>query len=405
VGRPVIRKVRWTDLPLGAVVVEGPPLFHAMIPELAGYPVITERLRAELFRRYQLGAQAAVTIVDPSYEIEPIDFRLLDQEARRLVGGLAPLVDLKKRSRQGLLTRPDARAGLSTVSRWEEGPYTLVKSWARSVSSVIRDPSDFGSALWGDRGPATVGDAVGGLLTGRLPSPSRNPTAIDLGVDVSYSMTVTGKADLALEELTQVVGPLVGRWGASDWRVWAFAETAVRDTERRPPGTETRLAPFLRRVLDSHRDGTAHLCVVITDGRCQDAPEALRLLERLADRGIDYLQLILLDDDDGRQYTVGSDQGRDDVVTDETLKEGQEVLTRTDAEWEAFQTEALAQVTDLAEAAHGAQVVLTWTPVFRVVTLDVYERFVSASLVPGTTTPEFPGRTEPPKFRRPSAWP
>ncbi len=51
--RASIRRAHWSELPLGSVIVDWPTLHNASIPELAQYPVITQRLRAELANRYQ----------------------------------------------------------------------------------------------------------------------------------------------------------------------------------------------------------------------------------------------------------------------------------------------------------------------------------------------------------------
>lgn len=384
-GQPLIRRVRWTDIPLGCVVLEGPRLYHGMVPELIGYPLITERLRADLLRRYQLGPQTLVTIADPSFELQTVDFGQLQQEARRWIDGLPPLDALKAQSRREVLARPDARQGLALVPRWEETPYTLTKDWVRSVSAVVRDHGGFGGSWLGDQGPfESLGATVGRLLAGSLPRLPQVPADLDIGIDVSYSMVVAGKAEQVQTDLGQILTPLVQRLGVTTWRLWNFSETVSAWPLAAPQPRETRFAPLLRRLLDQDRPEVPHLCVVVTDGQCRDRPETLRLLERFARQGIEYLQLVLLGDDDGRRYVEGADgRARDGVVAEVDLEEGHRVVTRTDEEWQVYQSEELAQITDLAEAAHGSQLVVTWSPLFRVVALDVYERYLGKILLSG----------------------
>lgn len=367
----LIRRVPWTQLPLGCVVLEGPSLWHGMVGELAAYPVLTRTLRDQLWARYQLGP-VPVTIVDPDPGLERLDFRGLERRARTWLAGLADLATLKDEARNELRAHPQVREGLATLGRWDEGPYTLTKDWARSVTQVVKDHEPFGASFGP---PGSVAETLAALVGQTGPFPRLGRIEVDVGIDVSRSMTVSGKADFACREALSLLQPILNRWGAGTWRFWTFAEVAVPADRPRPPAGETKFAPFLRRVLEHDQPGTAHLGLLITDGRCTDRAESLRLLERFARQGIDYLQLILLYEEDLRTL-VNTSHGVDGVVVDGEFDEAL-AYTRTVDEWEAAQADELRQVTDLAEAARGGQLVITWNPLFRLVTLDVWERYLA----------------------------
>lgn len=395
----IVRKVPWARVPLGAVIVDWPSLHNAGIPELLEYPIVTERLRSLLGAKYQFLARTVVTVVDPAGALEAddlsaIDFMSMADDARGLIRGVPAIAARKRLARERPLLFPDAKGELIRSTKYEGGPYTLVKNWMRSTSGIVRDSRDFGGDIWGPV-PETVGAALGKMLAGELPWIRKGSSSVDIGIDVSRSMAETGKASFALGELLDIASAFAADLGFSVWRVWLVSDRAVPcDWGRtRPESTgdldsllarsrlapgETRFAPFFRMVLDQPAAHDKRLCVLLTDGACQDRAESLRMLERLAAAGIEYVQLLLFRDEENRTAVAGAtgDMALDGIVLDKDIQGPVSRIVRTDAELRDYCERELSDATDLAEAARGGQLVLTWYDLLELVTIDVYERFL-----------------------------
>jgi hypothetical protein len=396
-----LRRCPWEKLPLGSVVVEWPTIHNAFIPELMSYPLITERLRSTLFAKYQFLAGRTVTIADPSLALDESAVSRALLEARRILDGLPAAADLKRKLRSAFLGRPDAREGLASCARYESGPYALVKDWMRSIGGILRDGEEFGTRL--GCAPAageSLGTVLGRLLAGGLRAlPSASSSIVDVGIDLSFSMTASGKAELAWRALAEMVPPLAKRLGTSLWRLWLVAGRASeidwsRYDPEDPPAMERLMAthrlkpeetmfePFFSELLHSGPVPERRLCLLVTDGACQDRGAALRSLERLGEEGIEYVQLLLHEDGEYRESVETGDghRGKDGVILETDIEESDRVLRRSDEELEAYCAERLREATDLAEAARGGQLVLTWYPLFGSVALDVYERYLGKLL-------------------------
>jgi hypothetical protein len=405
-----VRRVPWAQVPLGAVIIDWPRLHNAWIPELLDYPVITARLRSYLGDKYQFLSRTAVTIADPTSVLEPTDFGTTDfksmaEDARRVVEGI-PAVNARKRAARGrILSLPDAKEGILRSTKYEDGPFTLTKDRMKSTSGIIRDGRDFGEEHWG---PAqslereTVGTMLGKMLSGELPRIASGSTSVDIGIDVSRSMTETGKAALALGELLDLASTLARDLGFSVWRVWLVSDRVVPcdwgvyRKEQLPPldsllsrsrivPGETRFAPFFRKVLDQGGASGTRLCILLTDGAYQDRAESLRLLERVGNAGIDYLQLLLFRDEENRNAVIGAegDIALDGIVLEKDIGANNSLLIRTDEELSEYCLRELADATDLAEAARGGQLVINWYDLLELVTIDVYDRFIGKDFTKG----------------------
>jgi len=400
-----LRRCPWEKLPLGSVVVEWPTLHNAFIPELMSYPLITENLRSALFAKYQFLAGRTVTIADPSLGLDEGAVSRALLEARRIFDGLPAAAALKRKLRSSLLGMPGAREGLASSARYESGPYVLVKDWMRSIAGILRDRDEFGAGLGRGLGCAPsagedLGSVLGRLLAGGLRAlPSASSSIVDVGIDLSFSMTASGKAELAWRALAELVPPLARRLGTSRWRLWLVAGKASevdwsRYDPEDPPAMErlmakhklepeeTKFEPFFGELLHSGPVPERRLCILVTDGACQDRGAALRSLERLADEGIEYVQLILHEDGEYRDSVETGDGRRvkDGVIPEDEIGESDRVVRRSDEELEAYCAERLREATDLAEAARGGQLVLTWYPLFGTVALDLYERYLGKLL-------------------------
>ncbi len=397
-GLQGIRLVRWEELPLGSVILEWPSLHNASIPELLGYPLITEALRSELFRRCQFLKGRTVKIVDPSLGLDEGGARRFYREAGRLKDSLAAVNELKAGILSRALNLPEAREGLSQQSLRDSSPYILVKDWMRSLSGSLREGGVFCPRIWSPGiEKASLGELIGGLVSGAFPFlPGKDSSQVDVGIDLSYSMTHSGKSGFAFSAFAEIIPALALRLGTSRWRLWGLGEDARPLSLERflggPEGlsglvpergdSQTRFAPFFRKAYGPDVAEGSRLCIIITDGLCQDKAESLRILEKLKQEGIEYLQLILLCDEEHRMavQSSGPDRSRDGFLTEGELGAGDVEIRRSDEELGAYCTERLREATDLAEAAHGGQLVLSWYPLLSFLTVDVYERYLGTLL-------------------------
>ena len=405
-----IRSCPWERLPLGSVILGWPEIHNATIPELAAYPLVTERLRAELFRKYQFLAGRSVVIADPSLGLDEARLSRARLDARRFLDGKGAATALKQELRSRFLGHAEVREGLASCGRYDGAPYALVKDWMRSVSAMVRDSSGFGTGIWDEGEPGEdLGAVLGRLLAGAVPRlPDARSSSVDIAIDVSFSMKASGKAALAWSTLAGIVGPLAHRLGTSTWRLWLIADKArqiewsLHDPDEpgaidrlmsatRLSADETRFCPFLEEMLKTAPGPEHRLVIVVTDGDCQDQGASLRALEKLGTEGIDYLQLVLHADAEYRS-SVESGKGKDGVVLENELGEGEKVRLRSDSELADYCAGRLRSVTDLAEAARGGQLVLTWYPLFGALALDVYERYLGQVIMaappvrPGSST-------------------
>jgi hypothetical protein len=390
-----IRRCLWEKLPLGSVVIDWPAIHGASIPELTAYPLVTERLRSILFSKYKFLEGRTVTIADPSLGLDEPAVSRATLEARRILDGLPAITALKRALRSRLFAKPDAREGLASIGRYDSGPYALVKDWMRSVAGIVRDDEDFGSRLGSAPGEG-LGTVLGRLLAGSLRAlPSASSSIADIGIDVSFSMTASGKAELAWRALAEMIPPLAHRLGTSRWRLWLVAGRASevdwsRYDREDPPAMEglmakhrlipeeTKFEPFFRELLLSEPVAGRRLCLLVTDGACQDRAAALRSAERLGREGIEFVQLVLHADGEYRESVEAEDDRRfkDGVILESDIAESDRVRARSDEELAAYCAERLREATDIAEAARGGQLILTWYPVFGLVALDLYERYL-----------------------------
>jgi hypothetical protein len=370
----------------------------ASIPELLDYPVITERLRDALSRRYQFLLSRTVTIADPSVGVEPHDIRAAAREGQQLARALEAGAVLKQRTRQELLAGAGVRKGLQEQMSYEGSPYMLHRDWARSVTEALSDDAPFGIGVWGATGPSAV-DLAARMLTGELPRLSRTAVTLDIGFDISRSMMLDDRGGYAYTRARRILTEIRGHLNVVNWRLWMISDdtTLAARSERgyseEPLATvmnragvrsgETRFAPFFRTMLSSRPDNGSHLCILLTDGECSDRPETLRYAERLARSGSEYLQIVLHRDDDYREYVrrASGVRGVDNIMDQSDLADGDLLHVRSDEELRAAVHAELQKVTDIAEAAHGGQIVLTYFPLFELMAIDVYERYLGKVLL------------------------
>lgn len=393
-----IRSVSWSRLPLGCIILQWPQMAGAQIPELLDYPVITERLRQHLGRTYHFLQRRSVVIADPDSGLEPQDIRTALRDTLQLQSALRGARSFQEELRGTLLSQPDAREGLREQTRFDGSPYSITRSIARSTTQILRDTEPFGNGIWPtDSAPQSVTERTIAMLKGEAPALAASALTIDIGVDVSRSMIMDERGPFAYNQATAVLRRLAGLFPTLRWRLWAISDAAVciagggKDAKSGigipesldaalqshsiRPG-ETHFAPYLRAVLNAAPPKGRHVSLLVTDGECSDRQETLRCAERLRSSGTGYLQLVLHRDNDHRTYVLSRSGVRptDNIRGVNELEAGEELVTRSDEETRREAERELQKITDIAEAARGEQLVITWFPLFSLVTLDVYQQ-------------------------------
>jgi hypothetical protein len=273
--------------------------------------VITERLLDHLSRNYQFLLSRSVTIADPSAGLEIPHIRGAIEEGKQLATALAGGKSLKADLLRDVAQRGDARDGITGQMGFEDSPYVITKNWARSVSELLRDRTPFGGSAWPQAAHhSSAADIAAGILQGDVPPLSASTMTLDIGFDVSRSMTIDGRADYAYGRAIELLEQLQSLFTTLSWRLW------------------------------------------------------------------------LVSDDDYNRYVDRGDGERPvNEVTDPRDPADIDVLiTRSEEEIREVADRELQKVTDIAEAAHGAQLILTYFPLFALVTIDVYERYLGLLL-------------------------
>jgi hypothetical protein len=395
-----IRRVSWEQIPLGSIILEWPIILNASIPELLDYAYCHCSITQCPISKVSIDGWHSVTIADPSLELEKVNVSTSLKQAKVIKDGLHQIQQFKSASKELWMNDSNVKDGLLGLAKYENSAFSLRKSWLKSISSVIRDDEKFGSSIWGPEGKQeSLGTVLGQLLTGAIPDPYQYPAVLELGIDVSYSMFSNKKAHFAYRYSLELIAQLHRYFPISQFRVSLLSEKAYLTKELiiqrdgkdsldsmlnrlsiKPAGTQ--FAPFFRQVSQRARESLiSHqntLVILITDGVCEDQASALRTAELFAKEGIDYLQLVLHMDEEYREIirTPHANQSLDGFRIAEDLREDEEEYRLNDDELETKCYENLQRITDIAEAAQGNQLILTYYPLFKYLSIDVYEQYL-----------------------------
>lgn len=390
-----IRRVRWENLPIGSIILEWTQIHGASIPELIEYPVITARLRTQLQNRYQFLTNTKVTIADPDSGIGQGRVIKASRDAMIMKTVLPEMEGFRQGLRRQWMAEPEMRQGLSLIGDYDKSPYMLTKNWARSIGSVVRDDECFGSVIWGpELVQEPVGTVIAKLLSSEIFLPEQSETAVHLGLDVSFSMTHSGKTEFIYKNLLDILAVTAGKLKTSTWNLWLLSDSVTQGNwqyalekdgnleamlkRQNTVAGNTYFSPFFKKVLERKNQFRKNLCILITDGICQDRPAALRAAEKMAENDIDYLQLVLHQDEEYRDglFSDHSENITDGLIPEELITDTDTKFTRTDDDLKAYCNDRIRDITDIAEAARGGQLILTWYPLFSYLALDVYGRWL-----------------------------
>ena len=374
-----LRRVPWGNLPLGAVIVDGPLVSGSLPYELRGFPLVNRGLRDELYRKYHFRDEHLVTIADVAdtaaagrlaRDVEELDRRL------RAAEPLKQSVTEQWR-RWGI----DPLAGAFTSPRVTEAT-RLVKDHYNSFSVNTARPGFIPSLLRSESATdISLAQIVSGLLQGERFIPNDIPVTLHLALDVSFSMKDRGRLSHGQAAVNQLAKRIPAIMRGTAIKGYQYSDEVRRVdppvTGTAIPNEGTQQAPLIRRVLKHMDRGRHNKLILVTDGEPGDLAETLRTAEKAREAGLDYLQILLHTDDDLRhqvQSRPGEFTVRDNMIDGE-VPEGriialseEQIHEKTEGRFNTF--------TRIAEVAGGNQVVLTEFSALGLVTVELYDRYM-----------------------------
>lgn len=378
-----ISVVRWPHIPPGSVILSGLTVNGAMPPELADFPTLTEPIVDELTRRYQLNAGRKLVVATPTTRLRGVHLAKELRTLKRQLESLRQLVGDFHTERQKLLQELEASSGGAFDGHLWESPFTerarLVKdqynSFTVSLGRGALVPTLLDSIWTG----LTLGEVLAGTLRDRRFLPDDPALTVHLVLDCSNSMKLHEKSTIAVQAINRLADAIGELFVNADVRRYVFSDTAKRVsgaiTGREVSRRETSYAAAFKRVLHFRAPGRNKLFLV-TDGEPTDLPQALRMADLIAKHKVDYTQILLHSDgelNDSRRVPDGSVVAIDGVIEGE-LPAGAQPLTA--AEIARLREERFDRFTRVAEHAGGNQVVLTLYRALRLVSLELYDRYV-----------------------------
>lgn len=375
--------VRWPNIPPGSVVLSGFTLNGAVPPELAQMPALTAPLIEDLVQRYRLNPGRRIIIARPSNRLRGVHLSKELRTLRTQLDHLRSLVGEFHTERQKLLSELDPDHTVAGDDRLWTTPLTeterLVKDQYNSFTVRIAPDAQIPSFL----DQVWTGLSLGEMLLGSINQKGLMPDDPDVTVhvvlDCSNSMRVHDKNQIAVNAVNRLADGLAGLFANATIKRYVFSDTARRVdgplTGREVRPGETSYAAAFKKVLHFRAAGRNKV-FLITDGIPTDHAQSVRAADLLARQKVDYTQILLHSDgelEDSLSVPDGSVDALDGVIEGD-IPSGATKLTA--AEVEQFRTTRFERFTEIAEHAGGNQVVLTVYRALRLISLELYDRYV-----------------------------
>ena len=399
------RRVPWEELQPGMIVLGGVSINGALPFELIRHPVLTHSLIAELHHKYRfLQGKAVLVTSDSGPQGTMSDF--IAEEQRRFGAfqyirseyyqeKTALMRNLLENSMEDSSLLNDrileALAAKSLVETPVVAADTLIldsfSSFQVPFDSLPEDyllPSLFGRPDL----QLTIEELLNGRLFESLKLPADEKITLHLMVDYSFSMERNGKLKVAMDTANYLYKKLPQILPGTEVRLYAFSSATTRVTfpltGREIDREDTYFARFMKAVLRESDRGPfdhadRHAVMVFTDGEPTDVTEALRAAERLKTRGIDYTHIVFDFNDQISEIALERKDGvrvTDGYVDASDLPDSQAVRELTPAELEERRRSMYEVFTALATAAGGNQIVLKVYEFLKLLSVEVYDRYL-----------------------------
>jgi hypothetical protein len=380
-----VRKIAWSALRPGMVLLSEIRINDAVPFELRGFPVITRELYAEVTSRYRLLPSREVLVALPRRYDDAGRMVLSLREAAAQADAVNRLRGGFFAARDGLVTELCLPAGAETPiigTSAVDAPRLVMDQW-NSLGAAFTLPEDEREipSFFRRRGlEVTLADILAGKVDTMFRFPRDETVMVHLVVDFSLSMHNRGRIALVVDALGFFLGSLAGLLKNSRFLFYLFSDECKPVRFPFPmdaiPARETNYASFAKKVLHQRDKTVRNKVLLFTDGRPGDESAARELLGLFRKNQIDYTQIVFNLSEEFDEL-VDDDQGRIEVV-DNIAVNGQELKTRrtTPEEREKLWTETMDCFTALARAAGGNQIVMNIDRALRFVAVEVYDRYL-----------------------------
>jgi hypothetical protein len=387
-GLSDIRKVKWKDLRAGSIVLVGAKINDSMIPELTGFPVLTDDLLNELFTTYKFLANREVVVADALYNFSPFevakDLRKNEETRNRFNRLRTDNMNHKKMILVDLGLDPNTEIPIIETENVEQ-------------EYLIRDNYNSFSYLYGLSQDLTVipslfhrldlelslGDLLSDRLNSKFNLPDDKEVLLHLVVDFSRSMDSAGKLDLVISALNSFHDHIVGILPHTRINLYVFSDTCQpasyplngHEINR----GETDYSTFMKKVLHFRDKNVHNKIILFTDGQATDRLETLKMAELIKKNQIDYTQLIFDIKDEQRHEVVFPDGQPGSGVVDNVVSEVDDNMVQVELTDEALDRKMKGiyhEFTEIAEACGGNQVIIRINELIRIVSVECYDRYM-----------------------------
>ena len=383
-----IRKIKWKHLKPGMVVLGGITINDIVPPELRDFPSLSAEDLEDLFYKYRFLENREVLVAEAVLGFDP-------QMLSRQLGDAAEDIKRINRFRRDFFTEKQKlidQFGLAVNiedsllrSEQVERNY-LIKDRFTSFTLPFPElpedpeiPSFFHQALT----DATIGDLLAGKLKEKFRFPQDQEVFLHLVMDYSYSMEQADRFNLAVRAMNSLHDTITSTLENARVQLYAFSNICKPVdyplTGREVKKEDTYYGSFMKKVLHFNDKSVHNKIILFTDGEPSDRPEALRLAELIKKNKMDFTQIVFGFESDVIEFSSDKKQTvemRDGLVVTESLPE--EALARVlkGEELDAWKDRTFNGFTGIAEAAGGNQIIIKLYEMFKLIAVEVYDRYM-----------------------------
>ncbi len=382
-----IRKVRWTSLRPGVVILSGGTINDYPIPELTGFPVLTDSLISELSSRYQFLAGREVVVAEAVYNYSPFEFAAELRQSEQKRNSFNRLrQDFEATKKMVLLNMGlDLKTDVPIIGSDHVDREYMVKDTWNSFSYLYGlgdDLEPIPSFFHRMDLSLSLADLVTNRLQEKFNVPDDSQVVLHLVVDFSRSMDSLGKLDLVVQTVNAFYSFYTELLSNTTIKLYTFSD------ECRPAlyplqaagvrRGNTAYASFLKKVLHHKEKEKRNKIILFTDGVPTDRSEALKIAELVKKNRIDYTQIIFDIKEEKRTEVVYADGAVVDAVDNVVDELSADMLERvlSDEDLDAKMKRIFNEFTEVAETCGGNQIILKINELLNLVTVECYDRYL-----------------------------
>ena len=389
-GLSGIRKVRWKNLGPGGIVIGGVSIDGNPVPELAGFPVLTERLVRTLLDKYRFLENRDVLIADVLYNFSPFELSETLKVSTRKIDKVNKFRNEYAAGKSLLLKELDSSYSPDKPlleSDFIDHQYFKLDSWNSFtyLYGLDRDRNELPSMFHNTDLKLSVSDLLANRIGSKFNIPEDRDANLHLVLDLSKSMDVGGKLEIAVDALNSIYRSVRDCFTKCKISMYGFSDSCTTltypvDNLGLKRG-DTNYSSFIKSVLHNRDRDVWNMIILITDGLPTDRSEALKLCQLVKKNSIDYTQIIL-DTRETMRYEGRFIEGTavnlvDNIIVDEENIDIEDVIL-TDDELDNKMKGIYQDFTEIAGICGGNQVILKINKILKYVTVECYDRYIGA---------------------------